>query len=319
MTPETSPRAEPEKALDAAMAAAQRGELAAAAALFAEAAAGFAAADKRGHAMAALSNLAFMRKGLGQLDEALAAIDEGLALAPAEADEASRAPLLLTRAGILDRLGDRLADRLDDHLGDARAIAAWDATAQAMRGQPLLALVCKAHAAGARMASQPEAGRKLALEAIRELGGEAPLPFLVGVIGAVGDSAPGAWGIPYLAQATLLMFAHPETCTASNAPFLEMLAQRVGYGAPEAETMCLIGLLLSNVLSDVTKGSAEHTAILSSVARLLQGAGAARGLSAEEMAAKCQAGWSRDVGALVSALEHLVGERWLVRGAVELS
>ena len=46
------------------------------------------------------------------------------------------------------------------------------------------------------MPGQPEVARKLALEAIRELGGEAPLPFLVGVIGAVGDSAPGEAGIP---------------------------------------------------------------------------------------------------------------------------
>lgn len=301
--PERAPETESQTEIEQAMAAAQRGELPAAAELFERAARGFLAAGKRGHAMAALSNLAFMRKGLGQLAEALAAIDEGLALVPAEASEQERAPLLLTRAGVLDRLGD------------PRAIAAWDDTAQAMRHQRILQVVCKAHAAGARMPVQPEVARRLALEAIRELGGEAPLPFLVGVIGAVGDSAPGEAGIPYLAQATLLMFAHPETCTASNAPFLEMLAQRVGYASAMAETVCLIGLLLSNVI----KGSPEQPAVMSNVARVLHGAGAARGLSMEQMADKCQAEWTKDVGALVAVVEQLVGEHWLVRGSVELS
>jgi len=285
------------------MVAASRGELAVAAEHFEAAARAFVAAGKLGEAKAALSNLAFMRKGCGDFAGALAAIDEGVALFSAETTDRERAPLLLTRAGVLDRLAD------------PAAVEAWNATAEAMREQPLMKVVCLAHAAGALMQIDRAEARRRALEAIRLLGGEAPLPFLVGVIGAVGDSAPGATGVPFLAQATWLMFSHPETCTPSNAPFLEMLAERLGYEQPAAETLGLIGMMLAST----KKGTAEHRPVMSHVARILHGGAAARSISVEAMADLCQSSWSKELGDLVAMLEKLVGEDWLIRGNVELS
>lgn len=298
-----APMQQPEQDVELAMTAASRGELEVAAQHFEAAARSFVAAAKRGEAKAALSNLAFMRKGLGQFRGALAAIDEGLALCTAETADKERAPLLLTRAGVLDRLAD------------PAAVEAWNATAEAMREQPLMKVVCLAHAAGALMPIRRDEARKHALDAIRLLGGAAPLPFLVGVIGAVGDSAPGAAGIPFLAQATCLMFAHPETCTPSNAPFLEMLAERIGYGEPIAETLCLIGMVLASTRRDTP----DHRPVMSHVARILHGGAAARSISVEVMAARCQASAPKEPGELVTALERLIGDEWLVRGSVELT
>jgi tetratricopeptide (TPR) repeat protein len=286
-----------------AMAAMARGELSAAAQRFEAAARGFLAEGKRGPAMASLSNLAFVRKGLGELSGALSAVDEAIALLPADADDKERGPLLLTRAGVLDRLAD------------PRAAETWRTTAEAMRAQPLLHVVCLAHAAGALMATDPDEARKQALAAVRLLGGEAPLSMLVCVIGAVGDSAPHQRGVPFLAQTVLLMFAHPETCNASNAPFLEMLAERMGYAQPIAETLIVLGLLLSNA----TKGRPDHQTVTAYVVRVLQSAAAARSIPVEEMAKRCHESRPAELGELIAKVEQLVGEHWLIRGSVELS
>jgi hypothetical protein len=294
---------QPERAIEQAMAAASRGELAVAAEHFEVAARGFVTAGKLGEAKAALSNLAFMRKGCGDFAGALAAIDEGVALFTAETSDRERAPLLLTRAGVLDRLAD------------PAAVEAWNATAEAMRAQPLMNVVCLAHAAGALMPIDRAEARRRALEAIRLLGGEAPLPFLVGLIGAVGDSAPGATGIPFLAQASWLMFSHPETCTPSNAPFLEMLAERLGYEQPAAEALGLIGLMLASTKKDTP----DHRPVMSHVARILHGGAAARSISVDAMAELCQRGGAREPGELAAVLEALIGEDWLIRGNVQLS
>ncbi len=286
-----------------AMAAMARGELPAAAQHFEAAAGSFLAEGKRGAAMASLSNLAFVKKRLGDLAGALSAVDEALSLLPADADDKERGPLLLTRAGVLDRLAD------------PRAAETWRATAEAMRAQPLLHVVCLAHAAGALMATDPDEARKQALAAVRLLGGEAPLSMLVGVIGAVGDSAPRQLGVPFLAQAVLLMFAHPETCNASNAPFFEMLAERAGCAEPIVELLLVLGLLLSNAV----KGQPDHQTVAAYVARVLHAAAAARSISIEEMAKRCHESRPAELGELIAKVEQLVGEHWLIRGSVELS
>jgi hypothetical protein len=288
----------PQEHADAAMAAATRGELAAAAEHFEAAARGFVAAGLRGEATAAFGNLAFMRKGCGDCPGALAAADEALALVPAAAPARERGPLLLTRAGVLDRLAD------------PRAAEAWQATAEAMRDQPLLHVVCLAHRAGALLPHRRDEALQQARAALAALPPSAPAAFLVGVIGAVGDSAPGAAGVPYLVQATLMMFAHPETCNSSNAPFLEMLAERAGYTAPIFETIAMIALLLAHV----RRGTPDHQAVASHVARLLAHAATARATSPESLAAHCQRAWSGDPYALEKALTPLVGESWLVGG-----
>jgi hypothetical protein len=181
-----------------------------------------------------------------------------------------------------------------------------------MRGQPVMRAVCLAHGAGARLAREREAGVAQARAAIALLDPRSPLALLVGVIGAVGDSAPGAAGIPYLAQAVALMFGHPDTCNASNAPFLEMLAERVRDDEPALLAVGMIGLLLAHV----RRGTPDQPAVASHVARLLQRAAAARGVPVEEHAAACQRGWSGEVTALEQAVERLIGEAWLIpRGA----
>jgi tetratricopeptide (TPR) repeat protein len=286
----------PQEHADAAMAAATRGELAAAAAQFEAAARGFLAAGLRGDAKAALGNLAFLRKGCGDHAGALAAVDEALALAAPERPAQERAHALLTRAGILDRLAD------------PRAAEAWQAAAEAMADQPLLRVVCLAHRAGALLPLDRDAALREARAALASLPPTSPASFLVGVLGAVGDSAPGAAGVPYLAQATLMMFAHPDTCNSSNAPFLEMLAERAGYAEPIFEPIAMIGLLLAHV----RRGTPDHQAVASHVARLLQRAATARAISPEQLAAQCQRSWSGDPVELEKALTPLVGESWLV-------
>lgn len=286
-----------------AMAAMGRGELPAAAQHFEAAARGFLAEGQRGSAMASLSNLAFVRKSLRDFTGALSAVEEALALLPADASDKERGPLLLTRAGVLDRLND------------PRAAETWRATAEALRAQPLLHVVCLAHAAGALTATDPGAARQQALASIHLLGGEAPLSMLVGVIGAVGDSAPGALGVPFLAQAVLLMFVHPETCNASNAPFFEMLAERAGYAQPIVETLLVLGLLIANAI----KGQPDHQAMSGYVARVLHNAAGVRSISIEEMAKRCHESRPPELGDLISKVEQLVGDHWLIRGSVELS
>lgn len=282
---------------DAGMTAAGRGELAAAATHFEAAARGFLAAGQRGEARAALSNLAFMRKGCGDYRGALAAADEAVGLFTPELPDSERALILLTRAGVLDRLAD------------PAAAEAWRATAKAMRDQPLMATVCAAHGAGALLPIRRDEAIREAYAAIRGLDAGAPLAFLVGVIGAVGDSAPGAAGTPYLAQATWLMLAHPEACTSSNAPFLEMLAERIGYDRPMAETLCLIGLLLASA----RRGTSDHPAVMSHVVRILHRSAGVRAIPVETMGKQCQDSWSGDLADLTAALEQLIGDTWLVR------
>lgn len=286
----------PQEHADAAMAAAAGGELVTAAEQFEAAARGFLAAGLRGDAKAALSNLSFVRKGCGDHVGALAAVDEALALVAPDAPPQELAHVLLTRAGVLDRLAD------------PRAAAAWEAAAAAMADQPLMRVVCLAHRAGALLPIDRPAALQQARDALASLPPTSPASFLVGVIGAVGDSAPGAAGIPYLAQATLMMFAHPDTCNSSNAPFLEMLAERAGYAEPIFETIAMIGLLLAHV----RRGTPDYQAVASHVARLLAEASAARAVPAEQLAAQCQRAWSGDPVDLEKALTPLVGESWLV-------
>lgn len=285
----------PEQLLDEGMAAAQRSELTVAAQRFEAAARGFLAAGNRGSAQVALSNLAQMRKQAGDYRSALAAADEAVALFTPETPDRERAYVLFNRAGVLDRLGD------------PAAFEAWTATVKAMGDQRGMMAVSLAHAAGARLLTYREEGLHNARVAISLLGEHATLAHVIGLIGAVGDSAPGAAGIPFLAQAVWLMQQHPETCNRSNAPFLDMLAERIGLDHPIAVLVCLLGLMLANA----RKGTEDHPAVMWWASRMVKRCSAARSLTIEVMLGELNAR-ARELSELAPALERMVGRDWLV-------
>jgi hypothetical protein len=269
---------------DSAIAALRAGRPDLAAPDFERAAQAFVREGNAAAAATALSNLAFVRKLTGDLRGGLAAADEALRLVPAGPQ---RAMVLLTRAGLLDRLRDPTAQE------------AWLAAAQAFSQQPGMQLSCRAHAAGAAIAQHQEDGFALARDAIGQLG-PCPTPaLLVGLLGAIGESAGGE-GTPYFAHAMLVIHRHMDAFNSSNAPHWVALVERVGVHTQLGLGLGALGL----VAALASRGKPDHAGIMQHVDGVLGRCAAARNLSANQLLA-----WfERDQSALNAvrpALEQL--------------
>ncbi len=251
---------------EAAFAAAQRGEYPDAVTGFERAAQAHLAARDTGGAFAALSNLAMVRKLLGDLRGAVAAIDQALAL-PSEPQP--RMIALMTRASILDALDDR------------EAITAWQAAAE-QAADPAAESFARAHAAGALL----KHGHPAALTTARAVillanaGTGATPSQLIGIVGAIGESA-GAAGVPMLAQAVLLLQRHMDAFDPSTAPFWDLLVDRVGPGTPFAIALCSFGLIVASL----KRGQPEFPVLMSRIGAVLDRIAHAHRISVEDVLA----------------------------------
>ncbi len=286
----------PKQHLEAGSDSFERGEPDDAARHYEAAARGFLEAGEPAEAMSALSNLSVMRRASGDFAGARVAIDEAIALFAPEMTAQERAPHLLTRAAVLDRLVV------------AEAAGAWRDAAAVMDDQPMMKAVCLAHYAGALMPVDRQEAIRQARASIDLLGGGTTIPLVVGILGAIGDSAPGASGVPFLAQAVTLMFAHTEACNSSNAPFLSMLAERLGYEHPLAESMCMIGLAMVSE----RRGTPDVRAVMFHADRIFRRSAAARSLEIKPMMEQFQERWAKDgIEQLLHPLKVLAAEGWI--------
>src|SRR5262249_5687105 len=146
--------------------------------------------------------------------------------------------------------------------------------ADAFAAQPLLSLVCHAHAAGAAFAGGIEGALPGARRVVAALGPQGTPALVTGLIGAVGDSAGDA-GVPFLAQAVWLMLRHPDACNPSTAPYLPRLGARVGLADPLCVPVCALGLIRAGEL----RGKPDYDGVMAHAADLLRGVAAARGVS----------------------------------------
>jgi hypothetical protein len=174
-----------------------------------------------------LTSLAQVLKVLGDPRAALSASDRAGALLTPDMGREPLGLYLIQRGAILDLLGDapealRMYERATTIFGAST--------------QPLMALKCAAHAAGAMIAAGDGAGGHAAAgRAIEQAGPGAAL--IVSLLGAVGESA-GSAGLPYLAQAALVVCSRPETFNSSNAPYIVLLADRLGHPHPLSAALC---------------------------------------------------------------------------------
>lgn len=249
------------KLCDAALEAAQRGQLGEASKLFEQAARAYLDAKDAEGAFNAFSNLAMVRKLVGDLRGGLAAIEEALALkAPAQ----QLAIAAMTRGSILDAL---------DQVG---AVAAWAQAATLFEDKATVAF-CLAHASGVFIKhGQPDA--IVDVRKAIEHAGEPTKSQLVGIVGAAGESA-GKNGVPLLAQAVLLLKLHVDAWSPSTAPFWDLLVDRVGPGSPFGLALCSFGLVLTSMQS----ASPSYPMLMSRVGAVLERCAAARGVSVEQL------------------------------------
>ena len=289
--------------MDAGMLATRRAEYPEAAKRLQAAARGFLAAKHRDNAMAALVNLSFARKACGELPAALAAADEAIALFTPKTPDEDRAPALLARATALDRLAD------------PAAAEAWRTAASAVSDQPLLAATCLAHAAGTLMQTDRLEALRQARAASEPITFQTPTPLVVGFLGAFGESAPGATGLPFLAHAVLLMFGRAGSFSAANAQLLELLAERLGYDHPMAEIMCMIGVGLIKELEDTP----DYRPAVFHLSRVVQRSAAARSISTEAMFADYEPRWAKGTIELLTPLRELAITDWIFTNAPPLS
>lgn len=213
-----------------------------------------------------LGNLGFARKLIGQHRAALEAYEEAVALLTPQTPPQDRGMTLMGCAGVLDLLGD------------PRAGGTWIDAANAFAVQPLMALLCRAHAAGAFFAQGKEEGLQETRRVIAALGPNGTPALVAGLIGAAGDSA-GATGVPFLAQAVWLMLRHPEACNPSNAPYLPRFGARVGFADPICVSVCALGL----IRAEQRRGTPEHSGVRGHALDLLGAVAAARGRSPDAM------------------------------------
>ncbi|MFT3772599.1 MAG: tetratricopeptide repeat protein [Minicystis sp.] len=268
-----------------AMAALQAGDFPQAALWFEKAARAFRAEGAPDRARAVLGNLGFARKLLGQHRAALEAYEEAIALLTPKTPLQEQGMVLMGCAGVLDLLGDR------------RAGGTWMGAAKAFAAQPLMVLVCQAHAAGAFFALGEEVALQSARQVVAALGPSGTPALVAGLIGAAGDSA-GAAGVPFLAQAVWLMLRDPEACNPSNAPYLLRFGERVGFADPICVPVCALGL----IRAEQRRGTPEHGGVKGHAVDLLHAVAAARGKSPEAML--------EDIGRAGPALDAL-GEKLL--------
>jgi hypothetical protein len=270
---------------DAAMAAMHHGNLPQAAQQLEAAAHAFVRESNPGGAAASYSNLAFVRKLLGDFRGGVAAVDEALKLVTTPSQE--RGMMLLTRAGLLDRLKDP----------DAQI--AWTKAAQCFAQQPTMQLVCRAHSAGAAIACGSQDGFAIGRDVVGQLG-PAPSPaLLAGLIGAIGDSA-GDMGLPYLAHAMLVMHRHMEAFNSSNAPHWAALVERVGYHTTLGLGLCGLGMIAASA----SAGKPDYAGIMQHVGGVLERCAHARGLTVDQLLVTIERD-SQGIAAVRPALDQL--------------
>lgn len=235
-------------------------------------------------AMSVLANLAFLYRQHHQLPRALELANRALAFPVPPADSAMA---LVNCAGVLDRAMDR------------RARGVWMLAAQGFAGkQPLMQVVCLAHAIGAELAQGSTSGVTAARALMAQVSLGAPPPMMAGFLGAVGDSA-GPHGVPFLAQAVWLMTNDATAFTASTQAHWALLVERVGFGEPLALSLCVLGLGAALA----RKNEKDFAAVSAGVRGVFESCAKARGLDEAAFAALVQA----HAGALDSLPEALRG------------
>ncbi|MBE2251934.1 MAG: hypothetical protein IAE78_20535 [Myxococcus sp.] len=239
-------------------------------------------------AVAVLANLAFLHRQQHELSRALELANQALAFGVAPADSAMA---LVNCAGVLDRALDR------------RARGVWMLAAQGFTGkQPLMQVVCLAHAIGAELAHQGPAAVSAARALLAQVNAGAPTPMLAGFVGAIGDSA-GPAGLPFLAQAVGLMVSDPTAFTASTQPHWALLVERLGADHALAVPLCAFGLGAALA----RRGAPDFQAVSSGVRAVFEACARARGLDDAAFAALTQQ-HAASLEALPDALLALVTE-----------
>jgi hypothetical protein len=143
--------------------------------------------------------------------------------------------------------------------------------------------------------------------AIAGLGSRATPALVVGLLGAFGDSAGGA-GIPFLAQATLLMRLHKDAFNETNAHVLVLLAERLGLSHPLCAPLCALGLILMHG----HRGMPDHTTLAAAIQDLVERCAATRSIPVAALMDEIEADID-PVGRLVASLRALVPpDLWLI-------
>jgi hypothetical protein len=249
------------EAFDAAMKALERGATLAAADAFEEAARAFHAECAPERAHTALANLGAMRRQLGDLRGALQALDDASHHLAGAEDAQKRGFLLFHRAALLDRLNDPAAGE------------AWVEARKSFVAEPVMAGVCEAHTAGATLATNPAKGLRAARAVLERLRATATPALLAGLLGAVGESAGDA-GVPFLAQAVLVMRRHRDAFNLANAPFLVLLAERLGLASLLCAPLCALGM----ILTARRRGAPDHGPLFAMMMDLIERSAAERSM-----------------------------------------
>jgi hypothetical protein len=283
-----------EELVDSAFEALESGQLDEASRWFESAARDAASSEDALGESSALSNLAQVRKLRGDLSGALAAADRALAALGSQMVP-DRGPVLLARAGVLD------------DLGDPRAQGAWSDAALFFESDPLMQLVCLAHAEGARAAKEGQ----LDPETIRGILSKLPQPanpgLVAGIVGAVADSA-GEAGLVFYAQVGLLMLRSGEAFNTSTVHHLLRFVERVGPATPITVGLCVLGL----VLCSVWKGQPEYMQLMNVITTMLSRCAEARGIDVDRFLDMIQSSTSA-LGELEGDLRELVpSDRWVI-------
>ncbi len=244
-------------------------------------------------AMSVLANLAFLHRQHHQLPRALELTNRALTFPVAPADAAIA---LVNCAGVLDRALDR------------RARGVWMLAAQGFTDkQPLMQVVCLAHAIGAELAQGSSGGLTAARALLAQVSVGAPVPMLAGFVGAIGDSA-GPHGVPFLAQAVWLMANDATAFTGSTQSHWALLVERTGFAEPLALSLCVLGLGAALARKD----EKDFAAVSSGLRAVFESCATARGLDEAAFASLVQ----QNAGALESlpeALRALVAEgHWVL-------
>jgi len=254
---------------DEGMTALMDGRTEDAVALLARAADEYVAEQDEFGAMSVLANLAFLYRQHHQLPRALELANRALSFPVAPADSAMA---LVNCAGVLDRALDR------------RARGVWMLAAQGFTGkQPLMQVICLAHAIGAELALGTSSGLTAARALLAQVSPGAPPPLMAGFVGAIGDSA-GPHGVPFLAQAVGLMANDATAFTASTQTHWALLVERTGFGEPLALSLCVLGLAAALA----RKHEKDFAAVSAGVHAVFESCAKARGLDEAAFAALVQ-------------------------------
>ncbi len=237
-------------------------------------------------AMSVLANLAFLHRQHHQLPRALELTNRALAFPVAPADSAMA---LVNCAGVLD------------HALDRRARGVWMLAAQGFTGkQPLMQVVCLAHAIGAELAQGSSSGITAARALLAQVSLGAPPAMVAGFVGAIGDSA-GPHGVPFLAQAVWLMANDATAFTGSTQAHWALLVDRTGFGASLSLPLCVLGL--GGALA--RKAEKDFAAVSSGVRAVFESCAKARGLDETTFASLVQEN-ANTLESLPDALRALV-------------